>query len=145
MALVKRKKSTPDAAENENFLPNALRIAELCAEKKGKQIKIYDVRGLTLVADAFVICTAMSEPQLKAIYNSVKDGMDDIKVKALRTEGGFQGGWLLLDYGDIIVHIFREESRAFYDLDGMWADAKEIPFDDGSKKPAKPEASPGAS
>ena len=134
MALVKRKKNVPEAADSEGFLPNALRIAELCSEKKAKEIKLYDVRGLTLVADAFVICTATSEPQLKAVYNSVKDGMEDIKVKALRTEGGFQGGWLLIDYGDIIVHIFREESRAFFDLDGMWADAKQIPFDDGEKK-----------
>ncbi len=137
MALVKRKKNTIEAADSESFLPNALRIAELCSEKKAKEIRLYDVRGLTLVADAFVICTATSEPQLKAIFNSVKDGMEDIKVKALRTEGGFQGGWLLIDYGDIIVHIFREESRTFFDLDGMWADAKVIPFDDGSKKPAK--------
>lgn len=128
MALVKRKTAT--TAEPEAFIPNALRIAALASDKKAKNIKIYDVRGLTLVADAFVIATATSEPQLKAVFNSVKDGMEEIKVKPLRTEGGFSGGWVLVDFGDIIVHIFREESRAFYDLDGMWADAKEIPFDE---------------
>lgn len=128
MALVKRK--TAATAEPEAFIPNALRIAALASDKKAKNVKIYDVRGLTLVADAFVIATATSEPQLKAVFNSVKDGMEEIRVKPLRTEGGYSGGWVLLDFGDIIVHIFREEARAFYDLDGMWADAKEIPFDE---------------
>lgn len=128
MALLRKKKAT-DAGDM-SYVPNALRIAALASEKKAKDIKIYDVQGLTLVADAFVICTATSEPQLKAIFNAVKDGMDEIKVKSLRNEGGFQGGWVLIDYGDVILHLFREEARAFYDLDGMWGDAKQIPFDD---------------
>jgi len=127
MALKKKQAATPN--EDTPFLPNTLRIADLAAEKKAKDIKAYDVRGLTLVADAFVICTATSEPQLKAVYNSVRDGLAEIGVKPYRSEGSFGGGWLLLDFGDIICHIFREEARAFYDLDGMWADAKEIPLD----------------
>lgn len=128
MALVRRKNAA--SAEDQSYIPNALRIAALASEKKAKDIKIYDVNGLTLVADAFVIATATSEPQLKAIFNSVKDGMEEIKVKPLRTEGAYSGGWVLVDFGDVILHIFREEPRSFYDLDGMWADAKEIPFDD---------------
>lgn len=51
-------------------------------------------------------------------------------MKPLRTEGAYSGGWMLVDFGDVILHVFREEPRSFYDLDGMWADAKEIPFDD---------------
>lgn len=133
MALVKRKTSTLD---DQSHVPNALRIAELAADKKAKDIKIYDVQGLTLIADAFVIITATSEPQLKAIFNSVKDGMTEIGVKPLRAEGSFSGGWLLVDFGTVLVHIFREEARAFYDLDGMWGDAKLIPFSDAPKKPA---------
>jgi len=133
MALVIRKTSTVD---DQSHVPNALRIAELASDKKAKNIKIYDVQGLTLVADAFVIVTATSEPQLKAIFNAVKDGMTEIGVKALRTEGSFAGGWVLLDYGTVLVHIFREEARVFYDLDGMWGDAKLIPFNDTPAKPA---------
>ena len=79
MALVKRKSTSPQA-DTEAFIPNALRMAALASDKKAKNIKIYDVRGLTLVADAFVVITATSEPQLKAVYNAVKDGMDEIKV-----------------------------------------------------------------
>lgn len=138
MALVKRKKNTPEGADSESFLPNALRIAALCSDKKAKDIKLYDVRGLTLIADVFVICTATSEPQLKAVFNNVDEGMREIGLRPLRSEGGFQGGWVLLDFGDVIVHIFREEARTFYDLDGMWADAKEIPFDDAPRKDPVP-------
>lgn len=130
MALVKRKKSV--TVDEQSYVPDALRIATLAADKKAKNVKIYDVHGLTLVADAFVICTATSEPQLKAVFNSVKDGMEEIGVKPLRMEGGFHGGWILVDFGDVILHVFREESRVFYDLDGMWADAKEIPFDENA-------------
>jgi len=136
MALIKRKVSTLD---DQSYVPNALRIAELAADKKAKNIKIYDVQGLTLIADAFVIVTATSEPQLKAIFNSIKDGMTEIGVKPLRAEGAFHGGWLLVDFGDVIAHIFREESRVFYDLDGMWGDAKVIPFTEAAE-PAKPSA-----
>jgi ribosome-associated protein len=89
----------------------------------------YDVRGLTLMADSFFICTANSEPQLKALFNTIKEGMKEVGVAPLHTEGVFQGGWLLIDFSEVIVHIFREEAREFYDLDGMWADAKRIPLD----------------
>ncbi len=120
--LIKKKKSDVD----ESFLPNTIKIAELAAEKKAKDIKAYDVRGLTLVADTFVLCTATSEPQIKAIFHSVKDGMKSIGVAPLRTEGAFQDGWILMDYGSVIVHVFREKAREFYDLDGLWGDAPEI-------------------
>lgn len=123
--LLKKKKSPTD----ESFLPTTHKIAELAAEKKAKDIKAYDVRGLTLVADTFVLCTATSEPQLKAVLNAVKDGMKAIGVAPLRTEGAFSDGWVLLDYGSVIVHVFREKSREFYDLDGLWGDAPEVPLD----------------
>jgi len=119
--LVKKKKAADDS-----FLPNARRIGELADKIKAIDIKAYDVRGLTLVADAFVICSASSEPQLKAIANSVREGMKEIGVPPLHTEGTFHGGWMVLDYGDVIVHLFREEAREYYDLDGLWADAPEI-------------------
>ena len=117
-SLVKKKKN----AEPE-FLPNTLRIAELAADKKAVNIKAYDVRGLTLVADCFVCCTARSEPQVKAVFKSVQEGLKKIGIAPLHVEGSPQGGWLLIDYGDILVHIFREEAREFYDLDGLWGDA----------------------
>jgi ribosome-associated protein len=115
--------------EEKEYYANTRKIAALAADKKAVDIKVYDVAGLTVIADAFVVCTATSEPQLKAVFNAVKEGMKEIGVAPLRMEGTFSSGWLLLDYGHIILHIFREQARAFYDLDGMWADAREIPVD----------------
>lgn len=111
------------------YLANTLRIAILAAGKKAKDIKAYDVQGMTTIADSFVICTATSEPQLKAIVSSIREGMKEIAVAPLRMEGALSGGWFLIDYGEIIVHVFREQPRDFYDLDGMWGDAPEIPLD----------------
>ena len=107
-------------------MPDTLRIGSLAAEYKAIDIRAYDLRGLTLVADVFVVCAAASTPQLKAIFNGVKEGMKEIGVKPLHSEGGFDASWLLLDYGNIIVHVFREEAREFYDLDGLWGDAPQI-------------------
>ena len=120
--LVKKQKH----AEDQSFVPNLRRMAYLAADKKAKDIKAYEVGGMTVVADAFLLCTATSEPQLKAVYNAVREGMKEIGVAPLRSEGTFAGGWILLDFGDIIFHIFREQARAFYDLDGLWADAPEV-------------------
>ena len=123
--LVKKNNRT----EEDSFMANAIRIAELAAGIKAKDISAFDLRGLTLVADAFVIASATSEPQMKAVVNAIKDGMREIGVSPLRTEGTHTAGWLLIDYGSIIVHVFREEAREFYNLDDMWADAKPIPLD----------------
>jgi ribosome-associated protein len=124
--LVRKKKAVE---QDDSFLPNVLRIAALAAEKKAKDIKVFDLRGLTFMADAFVVCTATSEPQMKAVYTSVKEGLRDIGVLPVRTEGAYRDGWLLMDYGSVVFHVFREKSRTFYDLDGLWGDAPEIKLD----------------
>ncbi len=119
--LVRKSKSTePD------YLPNVLRIAELAAKHKAMDIKAYDLRGLTIMADVFVVCSASSEPQVKAIYNSILAGMKQVGVSPKRSEGRPGVGWILIDYGSIVVHVFREETREYYDLDGLWGDAPEI-------------------
>ncbi len=107
-------------------MPNTRRIADLAYHVKASDIRAYDVRGLTLVADALIICGASSQPQFRAILNTIKVGMKDIGIAPLHAEGESTGGWLVLDYGAIIVHIFRTEAREFYDLDGLWADAPRI-------------------
>ena len=117
------------AVADEDVLPNTLRLAALAAKHKALDIRAYDVRGLTLIADCFLICSASSEPQVKAIFNSVKEGMGEIGLKPIHTEGTPRAGWLVLDYGTIIFHIFREETRDFYDLDGLWGDAPQIELD----------------
>ena len=126
MATLTKKSRTSEA---DALLANTLRIATLAAEKKASEIKAYDVCGLTLIADTFIICTVHSTPQLNAVFNAVKDGMKEIGIPPLHSEGAegsFTSEWLLMDYGAILFHVFREKAREFYDLDGMWADAKEI-------------------
>ena len=112
-----------DAPVEADFLPNVLRIADISANFKATDVVAYDVRGLTVVADCFVFTSVRNEPQLKALFNGVKDGMKEAGVSPLRVEGELTGGWVILDYGTIIVHIFREKTREFYDLDGLWGDA----------------------
>jgi ribosome-associated protein len=120
--LVKRKSDTPE------FYADVRRIAATADEHKAIDVKAYDVREVTLVADAFVLCSAASEPQMKAIHSSVLRDMREVGRKPLQVEGDSSGGWLLLDYGNIVFHVFREEARAYYDLDGLWGDAPEVPL-----------------
>ncbi|MBN2311976.1 MAG: ribosome silencing factor [Candidatus Hydrogenedentes bacterium] len=101
-------------------------MAELAAQHKALDLRGYHVEGLTLLADSFLLCSASSDPQLRAICRAVKDGMAEIGVRPLRSDGKPAEGWLVLDYGTIIFHVFRKEKREFYDLDGLWADAPEI-------------------
>ena len=124
MALVAKKKTKKEDVPA--FLPNLLKMAEILAGKKAVNIKAYDVRGLTVLCDCFLICTVNSEPQLKAVFNTIKEDMKEIGIAPLHVEGALQGGWLLMDYNDIILHVFREKAREFYDLDGMWADSPEV-------------------
>lgn len=112
-----------------DFLPNARRIASIAADYKAKNIKAFDVRNLTVLTDCIVMCTVTSEPQLKAVYNGVREGMKEIGVTPLHAEGGMSSNWLVLDYGSILFHIFREKAYDFYDLDGLWADAPSVDLD----------------
>jgi len=124
VAIVLKKKTRGE--ESDAYKANALRAAVIADEKKGEDIKAYDVIGLTGVADCFLIVSASSEPQMKAIINAIRDGLREVGVTTTRVEGDFHGGWVLLDYSDLIVHVFRKEAREFYDLDGVWADAPQL-------------------
>lgn len=123
------RKQLKEAQAEPDFLAATRRIAELAADRKAIDIKAYDVRELTLIADSFVMCSAASEPQMKAILNAVRDGMKEVGLQPFHAEGEPSGSWLVLDFGGIIFHLFRVEAREFYDLDGLWADAPEITLD----------------
>jgi ribosome-associated protein len=122
--LVKKLKQDEDS-----FLPDTLRIGALAYGRQALDVRAYDVRKLTLIADSFVICSASSQPQVKAIFDAVKEGMSEIGVRPTHVEGGPRDGWLLMDYSSVIFHIFRKEKREFYDLDGLWGDAPQIDLD----------------
>ena len=100
------------------------RISTLMLEKKALDIKIIDVRNITTLTDFFVICTSESEPQTRAITDHIHEQMKANGMKAWHIEGYENLDWVLLDYVNIVVHVFSRDSRAYYDLDRLWADGK---------------------
>jgi len=106
-----------------DFMPRLLRIAQTASDHKAEDIVAYDVRNVTLIADAFLICSAKSEPQLRAVVNSVREALKEVGIAPISVEGDTSSGWMVMDYGTVIFHVFRDTAREFYDLDGLWADA----------------------
>ncbi len=96
---------------------------------------LLDIKELSSVADYLLICGGDSERQTKAIATSVVEGLKQNKQRPLGLEGMEFGRWILMDYGDVVAHIFLTEVRAFYDLEGLWVDAPEVSLDrDGVRK-----------
>lgn len=104
----------------------AIRLAQVLDEKKGKKILVLETDSVTSLADYFVISTGSSAPQLKAMADACEIAMKDAGIMAHHIEGHRGGTWILQDYGDVVLHLFSEEAREFYDLDRLWADAKEL-------------------
>lgn len=126
--LIKKKGPAPESEEV--FLKYVRQISGMAAKHKAGDLKAIDVRNLTVVADAFVICSASSEPQMRAISNEVREGMRELGMAPLHSEGAYDGNWLVIDYGTVIFHLFRQEAREFYDLDDLWGDAIQIALDE---------------
>ena len=102
----------------------ANKASQLCLDKKGYDVKLLDLRELTTITDFFVMCTADSDIQVKAITDHIRDELGKIKIKPWHTEGYENLRWVLLDFVDVIVHIFQPEIRDFYGLERLWGDAK---------------------
>ena len=94
-------------------------IVGIADDMKAEQIETLDVHNKTSVADYFIVCTANNDRQISAIADEVGKKMKDLKERALRTEGD-NSGWVLQDYGDVVLHIMRDEQRQFYDLETLW-------------------------
>lgn len=94
--------------------------------KKAESVVILGVHELTSLADAFIICSGKSNRQVMAIAEHVKTTLKKKDMQVLRIEGLKEGHWVLMDYGDVIIHIFYEPVRRFYDLEGLWADAPRL-------------------
>lgn len=109
------------------------RLATLCAEyagnKKAGDVVALDLRGISSVADFFVICSGTSEPHLKAIGGEIQDKLrEDHGVRPLHVDGYPVSQWVVMDYGDVLVHIFHHEKRGFYGLEDLWSDAPRLPL-----------------
>ncbi len=100
----------------------AKRIAELTLSKKAQDVVIMDLRGLTSIADFFVVCSADSELQVRAIADAVEEGMDKKGSVPWHRESG-SPNWVLLDYVDVVLHVFHKNTRPFYNLEKLWGDA----------------------
>lgn len=94
--------------------------------KKAYHLAVLDVHDLTSVADAFIICSGRSNRQVKAIADHIQGQLKMQKIRPLSVEGLSDGHWVLLDYGQVVIHVFYEPMREFYDLEGLWVDARRV-------------------
>lgn len=124
----KRKTRAPKAAAappqaNEKALGLARELAQAVIDKKASDVVILDVRGRASYADYIVVASGESDVQLRAMAEGVHERLKGAGVRPLSSEGEAGASWVLLDYGDVVAHFFDDATRAFYDLEGMWADA----------------------
>lgn len=101
----------------------AVDIADIIAETPAADTRVIDIHGLSTIADLFVICSGENERQLRAIVRTVNDEMSESGRSPRRIEGEPTSGWILMDFGDVIVHVFDAELRSFYDLEERWSEA----------------------
>ncbi|AUG57195.1 MAG TPA: ribosome silencing factor [Ruminiclostridium sp.] len=100
----------------------AKKIADVLEDKKAKDIKIINIRELSTLADYFVIASGTSVINIKMLSDEVEAKMEEENVKLLHREGYNSARWVLMDYGSVVVHIFHEEDREFYNLERLWSD-----------------------
>lgn len=107
-------------------LERAKRCAALALDKKALDVKVLEIGRISSIADYLVLASGRTDKQTQAIADSIRQGLKKFG-KALDIEGVKEGNWIVIDYGDVIVHIFQEEMRRFYDLDELWSAAPIIP------------------
>ena len=105
-------------------------IAELAANKKGQDIVLMDMRGISDVCDWFVLVSARSAPAIKAILREIEKGLSREKISPVHIEGRNNPFWVLMDYGEVVVHIFNKETRQFYGLERVWSDSTRENFEE---------------
>lgn len=95
-------------------------------DKKAKDVKVIDIREVSVMADYFIIASGTNQNQVQAMVDNVDEALGRAGYEASHVEGYRNSNWILMDYKDIIVHVFDEENRLFYDLERIWRDGKEI-------------------
>jgi ribosome-associated protein len=100
---------------------------QLAEDKKAEDIVVLDLRGISTFTDFFVICSGTSEPHLKAISSGIREGLrEHAGISPLGSEGTVASQWVVMDYSDVLIHIFQKQKRAFYALEGLWSDAPRL-------------------
>jgi ribosome-associated protein len=108
----------------------AVAAARAAAEKQGERIVVMDVRELIVITDYFVIAGGGSERQVRTIVEEVERSLRGVGVKPIRREGETENRWVLLDFVDVVVHVFAPDEREFYDLERLWRDAPIVPWEE---------------
>jgi ribosome-associated protein len=112
-------------AARRNALPDpsalAQAIVDILSDRQATDIALLDIAHVSTIADYFVIATGTSVRQLNALVDALDEGLREISARPRRVEGTAESGWILIDYGDVVVHLFGPEERRFYDLDGLWS------------------------
>ena len=103
-------------------------IVDVASDKKAADIMLLDIHDVTTIADYFVICNGNNTRQIQAIADSVDEELGKQGAKVLHREGTAETGWLLLDFGDVIVHIFGVKEREYYRLERLWSEAKTVVY-----------------
>ena len=112
-----------------NARRTAQRAARAALDKKAADLSILDVRDVSSVTDYFLVCSGRSAPHVKTIAEAIREELKEDGVRPLHAEGQAESGWVLLDYGDVLMHVFLADTRAYYALERLWGDAPSIPVD----------------
>ena len=105
-------------------------ICKAACDKKARDIVTMDMRGLMFSTDYFVICSANTATQVRAIADNIEEELGKAEISCGHKEGYREAEWVLLDYGDVVAHVFRQESREYYALERLWGDAKLTPYEE---------------
>jgi len=108
----------------------ALTVTKALDEKKGMDIKLLKIDKVSSLADYFLICTGTSNTHVKTLCDYAEFSMDQLGEPMLGREGHRGNSWELLDYGSVVIHVFTDEARKFYDLERLWADAEQVDLQD---------------
>ena len=123
-----RTVSPADASRHDRARELALAAARVAGETRGTDVRVLDLRGLTDVFDYFVVATGSSRRQMHAMADEIEKTVKrDLHDRKRGGEGYEEGRWIVLDYGDVMVHLFDAESRGYWDLEHLWSDAKRVP------------------
>ena len=122
-------------------LQTELRAAiDAAQEKQAAEVTLLDLRGLSAFTNYFLLCTGFSARQVEAICDEIERKLEELGTRLLHREGKSGGDWMLLDFGGLIVHVFTEHARRFYDLERLWRAARRVEFDDSTETRRYPDA-----
>ena len=126
MAGQRKLQETPTVESENTSCQKALHCARAALDKKAGHLKVLDLTKLSGFTDFFVVCSGTSDRQVQAIADAIENEMDSKGHKMISKEGYSDGRWVLLDFGDVVAHVFLDALREYYDLENLWADAPKV-------------------